>query len=281
MASATRAKSRSERGWTLLSVACLVAAAAAAMPLAAVAQEATITPARGPSLVARLKTGVDWTAFGRAGEGSSASDALAPSSDRPAGDWLVNGFTLTGDDLFRINCRSCHGPDGKGARSGIPPLWGALEKPAPAPGQPGGEIAVRHRLVEGGRVMPNFAHLQSNEVELLLGHLRTLGHETAGDGKPATIHQSALRVGEHIVKATCQICHDATRGPARQPADTVVTTLADIPERYSVHEFVRKVRSGSTVEGDPHGRMPRFNYLKPEELEAAYIFLTAFPPQPE
>jgi mono/diheme cytochrome c family protein len=217
----------------------------------------------------------------RAGEGEAVGTPTAHASGRPAGGWLTQGFELTGADLFRLNCRACHGPEGKGARSGIPPLGGALEKAPAESGAMGGEIRVRHRLVEGGRVMPNFVHLDAEETNLLIAHLRTLGKPAGGATAPAkTLRQSALRVGEHVVKATCQVCHDAAAGPERMPADAAVPTIADFTAKYSVGDFLRKTRAGSAEAGAAHGRMPRFGYLTTEELEAAYVYLIAFPPQP-
>lgn len=257
----------------------IVLAAAAAFAVAgalAAATELAVSEASGPSLVARLKTGVDWTTFGRAGE--AGAPAHATSAEAP-GAWLREGFQLTGADLYRLNCRSCHGPLAQGSRSGVPPLWGALAAPgqAVAAGEPGSEIRVRHRLVEGGRVMPPFSHLQPDEVELLLGHLRTLAGQLPASDR--ALRQSALRVGEHIAKATCQVCHDAARGPERQPADVGVVTLGEMTTRFAVGEFVHKVRHGSAdVLSTAKGRMPRFEYLAPRELEAVYVYLTAYPP---
>jgi len=242
-----------------------------------------VTPASGPSLIAKLRTGVDWTAFGRAGGADTtavAGGGAEAVGARTTSSWLVDGFELTGADLYRMNCRSCHGPAGQGSRSGIPPLTGALAKGAP--GEPVGEIRVRHRLVDGGRVMPNFSHLQGDEVTLLLGHLRTL----SGEANPAAdqrLRQTAARVGEHVVKANCQVCHDAVPGTARQPADTSVIALAEMTTRFSAGELVRKVRTGSPeiVRSTAHGRMPKIDYLSPEELEAAYVYLVGFPPRAE
>lgn len=265
---------RTLRRWAGRRPAVVIGWALAAVPalLIAAGGRGAVTPASGPSLIAKLRTGVDWTAFGRAG-----GEGAAPES--PVG-WLVDGFELSGGDLYRINCRSCHGPDGRGARSGIPPLVGAL---APgAPGEPAGEIRVRHRLVEGGRVMPNFSHLVDNEVNLLLGHLQTLAGERPARAD-ATLRQSAARVGEHVIKANCQVCHDAVPGTERQPADTGVITLAEMTTRFSAAELVRKVRTGSPeiVRDAKHGRMPLVDYLSPAELEAAYVYLVGFPPQAE
>lgn len=243
---------------------------------AALAASVDVTPASGPSLVSRLKTGVDWTAFGRAGESGGIDRATSPAGP---GEWLENGFSLTGSDLYRLNCRSCHGPKAHGARSGIPPLVGALAAPgeAVAADERGSEIRVRHRLVDGGRVMPPFSHLAPEEVDVLLHHLRALAGQVPVSNR--TVSEPAMRVGEHVVKATCQVCHDAARGPERQPADEQVLTLAEMTRRFSVGEFVEKVHTGSAVgpDGRP-ARMPHFDYLSTHELEAAYVYLTAYPP---
>jgi mono/diheme cytochrome c family protein len=250
-------------------IALLLAAALAVPALASAAGE--VTPATGASLIAKLRTGVDWTAFGRAGEGDSST--LPSPSTASAPGWLEKGFSLSGADLYRFDCRSCHGPDGHGARSGIPPIQGELANG-------GAELQVRHRLVEGGRVMPPVAHLTGAETDLLLGYLRWMSAGAKGESPAARVEQPAARVGEHLVKANCQICHDAVSGPWRQPADQQsVIPLAQMTEQLSVGEFVRKVRTGSPVAGNPHGRMPRFDYLSPEELEAAYVYLTAYPPR--
>ena len=277
--SAPESRSGAGRRCVLARVAVWVPLLLAAAALGAEPPEMTVSPASGPSLIARLRTGVDWTAFGRAGESEAVEPSAMPARRAP-GEWLEAGFRLTGAELFRINCRACHGPDGMGSRSGIPPLLGALAKPPAASGEPGGEIRVRHRLVEGGRVMPTFGHLHGPEVDLLIGHLRTLAAPAGAPG--AAIAQSAMRVGEHVIKANCQICHDAVPGTWRQPADQLtVVPLSAMTEQFSVQQFVRKVRAGSPQTGTPHGRMPRFDYLTPEELEAAYVYLTAYPPQEE
>jgi len=249
-------------------VAAITALVVAAPALAAAAG---VTPPTGASPIAKLKTGVDWTAFGRAGEGDSSAPPAHATA--PTQGWLDKGFSLSGGDLFRLDCRSCHGPDGQGARSGIPPIRGELAKGT-------SDLAVRHRLVEGGQVMPPVSHLTDAETNLLLGYLRWMAAGAKGEQPASRVEQPASRVGEHIVKANCQICHDAVRGPWRQPADQqVVVPLAGMTQQLSVAEFVRKVRSGSPRAGDAHGRMPRFDYLSPEELEAAYVYLTAYPPR--
>lgn len=42
--------------------------------------------------------------------------------------------------------------------------------------------------------------------------LRELAGTPPGEGTGLVVPQSAARVGEHVVKGTCHVCHDAT-GP--------------------------------------------------------------------
>ena len=97
---------------------------------------------------------------------------------------------------------------------------------------------------------------------------------------------SWARLGEHVVKGTCHICHDAV-GP-RPTRDAMLRgiipplsiLLADNPQVA----FVAKARSGAPLLSGRtpfhfRGRMPVFYYLRDEELAAAYDYLIAYPPR--
>ena len=134
--------------------------------------------------------------------------------------------------------------------------------------------------------MPALAHLQEADIDVLYAYLTQL----AGSPDPSPqVRRTAswARLGEHVVKGTCHICHDAV-GPRPSPQALVVqgtipaftTLLEDKP----VVDFVTKVRSGAPVmKGDPafhyRGRMPVFSYLQDVEVAAAYTFLVDYPPQ--
>jgi len=234
-----------------------------------------VTPPAGPSLLTRLRTGVDAASLGRAGYVGAAP---APGAEAPApvpADWLVAGFRLSGEDLYRINCRSCHGVGARGLGPDIPSVLARVTGAAQqkAGGDATGELGIRHRLLVGGQVMPAMAHLTDAEVEALLGYLATV----AGTGKAALpVHSSAARVGEHVVKAVCQICHDASSGRQRAPGDQALSALAELTAKYSARELVRKLRSDAAGVGPGH--KPRLDYLRREEVEAAYVYLIGFPP---
>jgi len=94
-------------------------------------------------------------------------------------------------------------------------------------------------------------------------------------------------LGEHVVKGTCHICHDAA-GPRPTPDamlwQGVIPPLAVVLAANPRGTFIWKARKGSPVfEGRPllnyRGRMPVFYYLHDEELAAAYDYLVAYPPQ--
>jgi len=134
--------------------------------------------------------------------------------------------------------------------------------------------------------MPAFAHLQEADIDAIYAYLTQLA------GTPDASRQSRrttswARLGEHVVKGTCHICHDAV-GP--RPSGQALLIQGTIPpftrllEDKPVVDFVTKVRSGAAVmTRDPafhyRGRMPVFSYLQDVEVAAAYMFLVDYPPQ--
>ena len=133
--------------------------------------------------------------------------------------------------------------------------------------------------------MPALAHLQEADINAIYAYLTWLAG--APDAPPQLRQTTSFaRLGEHVVKGTCHICHDAVGPrPSREalqqgmiPAFT--TLLADKP----IVDFVTKVRSGAPVTmGDPtfhyRGRMPVFSFLQDVEVAAAYVYLVDYPPQ--
>lgn len=251
------------------------ALAVLATGLAFAAGAPEVTPAAGPSLLTRLKAGFDASSLGKAGYiGVPASAPEVESAAAPGG--LATGFELSGEDLYRINCRSCHGVGGKGIAADIPSLVAKIRGAAQqaSGGDPSGELGVRHRLLEGGQIMPAMAHLTPAEIEALLGHLEASAG-VAGAAAPRRVPVSALRVGEHVAKAVCQICHDAVTGLPQTGTQRLQPALAEIPARYALGDFVRRVHS--TAARPAH--RPRLGYLSAAELEATYFYLAAYPPE--
>jgi len=233
--------------------------------------------------------------------------ALFGSNRQEADRTFNQTFELTGADLYRLNCQSCHGPDGDGAPpeilSLIEPVRATsavtIEKRMAASGNPiGGEMArqlaaqavqsIRDRLQNGGAKMPPFRHLRGDEIDALLGYLDQLAGVPAGDSAAMLVPQSAARVGEHVVKGTCHTCHDAT-GPGGRHMGMmagVIPSLASFPQQYSLNSVIHQVEYGSSrmqgmmgmMGGGTGEAMPALPYFTEEEIAAAYFYLNEYPP---
>jgi len=283
-----------------------------------------VTPVAGPSVLHRLGLTIEETHMGQNGgsggppETARSEPALAETGqmgglireffnrfrrNEDTSGPLNQAFTLTGADLYRLNCRSCHGAEGQGAPPEIPSYMDAvrgssaalIRKRLEARGAPvdnafvaelakGGEQDLRDRLAHGGKRMPAFQHLAGREVDALLYYLRQQAGVPEATGPDLDVTESVARVGEHLAKGTCHICHDAT-GPGSgnmMMMRGVIPSLASFPEEKSPDDLIRKVRYGASgmmgMMGD--GRMPVFPYLTDEEIVAAYLYLENYPPQP-
>ncbi len=255
--------------------------------------------------------------FGETSMGKS-SGVYGPSAPLPA-QWppahpnltVSTTFTgqstrLTGADLYRMKCQACHGPEGKGA----PPEINSVLNPVRATSaqmyiermkKVGMDVSMKDaqalakqaegtllkRLHAGGTDMPSpNPYLSDAEVRSLYAYLRQLAAVPGAEKQQVPITVTPLRVGEHIVKSTCHICHAAT-GHNPSPQEILqgrIPPLSTLTSRLSVNEFVTKVTVGSpVVEGQltlpARGRMPAFPYLKPDEVADAYLYLSLYPPK--
>ena len=131
--------------------------------------------------------------------------------------------------------------------------------------------------------MPPFPHLRGDEVEALIGYLRELAGVSAMSDTLRVV-QSVARVGEHLVKGTCHICHDAT-GPGGGHMAMMrgtIPSLASFPRELSLSSLLRQVEYGSSgMMGMMGGeRMPPLPYLTEDEDAAAYFYLAEYEPRP-
>jgi mono/diheme cytochrome c family protein len=211
---------------------------------------------------------------------------------------------LTGADLYRLNCQACHGLEGKGAgaeiKSAVDPVRGVpldvLRAQLKAQHQPASEAEARakpehvraeilRRMHKGGQRMPSREHLTAVEMDRLFAYLGVLaGSPQAGPAKRETVNWA--RVGQHVVKGTCHICHDAVgpRPSAEQMGQGKIPSFQSLLASQAVAEFVIKARTGAPVDLTGlsvlhRGRMPVFYYLRDEEIAAAYVYLATYPPQ--
>jgi len=272
------------------------------------AQDLQVTDVDGESWISHLARDFDETSMGKTGRLGPAPGV--PSDDSPrgkSGTALVLGpgtVVLHGSDLYRLNCQGCHGESGLGA----PPEINSLINPVRATSvalivermkkvgmdtSPANaaemaqqsRAALLLRLHEGGQDMPSFHHLSEPEIHALLGYLKQLAGVPGAESERATLQESHIRVGEHIAKSTCHICH-AAAGSNPSPQELMegaIPPLNTLTARVSLPEFVRKVTEGAPVlMGIPpllcRGRMPVFGYLTQDEAQDVYLYLTLHPP---
>lgn len=290
-----------------------------AQPAKAVLVAASDTPDQsistswGPSWIKHLGLTVAKTHMGQMGgsapeavtesvKGTASSDLRSlmnrflgtyRSNQEQGAGILKEEFTASGADLYRWNCRSCHGPEGKGfdpeINSVVGPVQGTSAKMAKdrmiARGieaddemvQQMSDLAatsLRDRLHRGGKNMPAFDYLRKDEIEALVGYLEKLAGVPPTERDGLVVKESATRVGEHMVRGTCHICHDATGpGAGLGSGQANIPSLASIPRDHSLSGIVHQVQFGScaTLKLTGGDVMPAYPYFSEEEIAAAYF----------
>jgi mono/diheme cytochrome c family protein len=233
------------------------------------------------------------------GPSPAAATSQPASEEGPGGDFVVSGA-----DLYRLNCQSCHRADGSGVPPEINSLIGPVQATSPVMiraqmKQRGMELdartlgklvsqadmAIHTRLQNGGEKMPPFAHLAPEEVGALRAYLEALAGVPGANRRQIQLSEPAGRVGEHVVKGTCHICHEAS-GPGLAVGVAMtesIPSLASLPVERFPYEVIRKVREGisrpSPLTLGNHGQMPVFSELTTEEVAAAYAYLVRYPPR--
>jgi len=269
----------------------------------------SVTAVEGESWISHLHKRFGETSMGRTSD-------LGPTPLRPgekAAPWQLNlspGFpmslvTLHGSDLFRLNCQGCHKQSGHGAppeiNSVIDPVRATsvavitAEMKAAGREMSQSEIAAMakeakvmllQRLHVGGEhMLPPV--LSEAEIRSLVAYLEQLSGVPGAEKKQIAVKESSYHVGEHIVKSTCHVCHNAT-GPNPSPQQILegaIPPLATLTTRVGLPDFVRKVTKGAPIiMGTPptsyRGRMSVFVYLSQDEAAAAYLYLSRYPPRP-
>lgn len=273
---------------------------------AAGSRDTTVTAVRGDSWIRHIQKRFNDTNMGRSSwnlgptpeDASSFQLRLSPGySSRP--------ITLHGSDLYRLSCRGCHGELGQGA----PPEINSI----PGPVQATSSAVITERMKKAGREMSRSdvnalakeskglllqrlhaggehmlpPTLNEAEIRSLVPYLEKLSDVPGADKNPVAVKESSNRVGEHIVKSTCHVCHDATgENPnPEQILEGAIPPLSTLTTRVSLPGLVRKVTVGApVVTGAPptprRGKMPVFTYLSQDEAAAVYEYLLLYPPQP-
>ncbi len=291
----------------LVSVAAVLVVAGSLLAQTAGNRDVGITAVEGESWIRHLNRSFAETSMGKTWD-------LGPAPDGPgkALPWelkLSPGYanqvlTLRGSDLYRLNCRGCHGEFGQGAPPEINSVTGPVQATSVAATmermkKSGREmspsdvnamakeskIILLQRLHIGGQHMPP-PTLSEEEIRSLVAYLEQLSEVPGAEKNQIAVKESPYRVGEHIVKSTCHVCHSAT-GPNPNPQeimDGAIPPLSTLTTRVGLPDFVRKVTSGEPIiMGTPatpyRGRMPVFRYLSEDEAADAYMYLALYPPQ--
>lgn len=271
-------------------------------------KDASVTPTEGPSWLNHLHRSFNETSMGKTWD-------LGPSPDMPrdeevawqfklAPDFASQTITLHGLDLYRLSCQGCHGGAGLGAPPEINSVIGPVQSTSASftmarmkkAGRDmslgdANEIAkqskdiLQQRLHNGGQTMPA-PNLSDPEIRALVPFLEQLSDIPGAPNRQVAIKESRERVGEHIVKSTCHVCHSATgtNPTPQQILNGAIPPLGTLTARVSLPDFVRKVTDGAPiVMGTPptpyRGRMPVFKYLSQSEAADAYLYLIAYPPR--
>lgn len=297
-------------GWAaafLMSSLALVSARAAAQ--SANSGDFRPTAVAGESWLNHLGRSFDETSMGKTGRLGPPEAIVDAGSGRGRTEWAHEPENKTvilhGSDLYRMNCRGCHGENGAGA----PPEINSVINPVRATsvlvmmermrssGMPmsradAAKLAAQSRtmlidrLHHGGQDMPAFPHLSGAEVSSLVAYLRQLAGVPGAENEQLTVREERMHVGEHIAKSTCHVCHSAA-GPNPTPLQLyagAIPPLSTLVLRTNPVQFVQKVTQGAPIlmGGPPQllrGRMPVFYYLSEEEAEDVYLYLTNYPPQ--
>jgi len=272
------------------------------------AQNPTVTDVEGESWLNHLARSFNDTSMGKTGRLGPAPALMGEEAGLSQSELNLllapTTVTLHGADLYRLDCQGCHGEAGLGA----PPEINSVINPVRATSvalviermkKVGMDVsparademakqareALLLRLHKGGENMPPFQHLSEPEIGALMGYLKHLAGVSGAEGERITLTESRERVGEHIAKSTCHICH-AAAGPNPNPEQILkgaIPPLSTLIRRKSLPEFAQKVTRGAPVlMGDPpvlsRGRMPVFGYLSEDEAKDVYLYLTLHRP---
>jgi mono/diheme cytochrome c family protein len=289
----------------LVTLVAMLALASSLLGQTAGMKDSSVTAVQGESWIRHLNRSFNESSMGKTWELGPA-----PGSENSSWQLKLSPFfatqtvTLHGSDLYRLSCRGCHGNLGYGA----PPEISSIIEPVQATSvattmkrmkDAGRDVnqsdlttmakesktQLLQRLHAGGESMPP-PNLSEAEIRSLIPYLEQLSGVPGAEKNQMAVKESPYRVGEHIVKSTCHVCHSAT-GPNPNPQQILegaIPPLSALTTRVGLVEFVRKVTCGAPIiMGSPptpyRGRMPVFVYLRQDEAAEAYMYLLLYPPQ--
>ena len=131
-----------------------------------------------------------WGFFSLSPRAELVLQRLEPAPTASSGAVIPNTAKL-GEEVYTLNCASCHKADGKGVPAAIPFLAGnpSLKDPngvlATVIKGASGPLTVNGQTFNG--VMPGFARLSDEEIAAVVSHIRTSWGNTFGKVTPAQV----------------------------------------------------------------------------------------------
>ena len=222
-------------------------------------KEAQVTAVEGESWIRHLRRSFNDTSMGRTWD--LGPPPPMPGEESPrwqmelSAGYATQSVTLHGSDLYRLDCQGCHG----GTGSGAPPEINSVINPVRATSvavilertkKTGQEMSradaaglakqakvlLMQRLHKGGEAMPPFPQLNELEIRSIVAYLEQLSEVPGAERNQVAVKESPYRVGEHIIKSTCHICHSAA-GPNPDPQqllDGALPPLSTLTTRTSL-----------------------------------------------
>src|SRR3972149_1970252 len=102
--------------------------------------------------------------------------------------------SVTGKDIYRLNCAGCHGIDRSGYSNIYPSLINIQDRLS--------KEEVLNQINNGKGQMPPFPHLLPEEKNVLIAFLF--------EGKDEIVESPIENLGERIFMSNCSSCHRAT-----------------------------------------------------------------------
>jgi len=262
---------KNRRPWTIV-VAVFAAGSSLLSAQTMGTKDVRVTAVEGESWLKHLHRSFNDTSMGKTWE--LGPPPVAPGEETPrwrlelSSGYATQSEVLHGSDLYRLNCQGCHGSAGNGA----PPEINSVINPVRATSvavvlertkKTGQEMSrasatelarqakvlLLQRLHKGGEAMPPFPQLSEVEIRSIVAFLEQLSEVPGAERNQLAVNESPTRVGEHIVKSTCHICHSAA-GPNPDPQqlyEGAIPPLSSLTTRTSLPEFIRKVTIGAPI----------------------------------
>ncbi|HEX4996951.1 MAG TPA: c-type cytochrome [Terriglobia bacterium] len=150
---------------------------------------------------------------GAAAQRGAAAPTNFPAQQRPAGDPAV---VATGEALYGIHCRACHGPDLRGGEQGGPNLLRSEITLNDQAGELIMPIVLNGRQTPGLGTMPPIA-LSRNDVGAIAEYIHSVLARAQRQGGPPAGPPAQLNVlvgdaaaGKAYFDAKCASCHSVT-----------------------------------------------------------------------